>query len=464
MSTDSPLFLAIDQGGHSTRVVVADDEGRQLASYAAPVATARDGERVEQQAEELLESVLGGLRTVAEELGGRAGEVIAAGLAVQRASVVCWDRETGAALSPALSWMDRRGVPQLEAAALDPGAVHERTGLYRSPHYGAAKLAWCLQELPAVRRAADAGRLGLGPLSSYLVWQLSGGESYRVDATTAQRTLLWDRHARDWSPELCRAFGVPIDALPRVVDCDSGFGELALGDGAVPLTRCAGDQGLVPGAYGAADASTVCVNAGTGAFVLMPVTGERLSERGLLLTLAWSGRDGPRWVEEGTVNGAASALTRAHAGDLPVEPGDGDGGYFLNGVGGLGSPWWIPDYPSRFLGDGGEPAERERLVLESIVYLIMANVARLQSAPERLLLTGGLSQRVSLCQWLADALGLPVDVPEDREATLRGTLAALSPAIAATDPAFHRAEPDGDAGARWRERQARWEELLLEGV
>lgn len=457
MTAESPLYLAIDQGGHSTRVIVVDGEGRTQAAHARTLRTAAAGERVEQDPLELIASVDEGIRAVAREIDPR--RLAGAGLAVQRASVVCWDRESGEPLSPVLSWMDRRGADLVEASGLDPGVVRARTGLHLSPHYGASKLAWCLRELPAVRHARHGGRLGLGPVSAFLAWQLGG--RYRVDATTAQRTLLWDRDTQDWSPTLCEAFGIPLDCLPPAVACDAGFGEVDVGGSRVPLTVCAGDQGLVVSAYGPADPSTVSVNAGTGAFVLMPLAQDvEPADRGLLQTLAWSGHGGAVRVEEGTVNGAAAALDAVYADEWPVVPGPDS--FFLNGVGGLGAPWWIADYPSCFVGEVPDADSRERRVVESIVFLLMANIERLHERPERVLLTGGLAHRPDLCQWLADALALPVDVPRDREATLRGLVARLVPGLAARDPEPERIAPAAGAREHWRERQARWESLLLE--
>jgi len=459
MADEAPLHLLIDQGGHSTRVVAVDGDGRTRAEHSCPVRTAASGERVEQDPLELVASVEEGMRAVAREIDPR--RLAGAGLAVQRASVVCWDRDSGEPLSPVLSWMDRRGAGLVEAGGLDPEAVRARTGLHLSPHYGAAKLAWCLRELPAVRHALRGGRLGLGPVSSFLAWRLGGGESYRVDATTAQRTLLWDRNAEEWSPTLCEAFGIPLDRLPCAVACDAGFGELEVGGCRVPLTVCAGDQGLVVSAYGPADPATVSINAGTGAFVLLPFGRDvDTADRGLLQTLAWFGHDGPVWVEEGTVNGAAAALDGARRDDWPVEPGADN--FFLNGVGGLGAPWWIADYPTRFTGEVADADGRERLVVESIVFLLMANIERLHRRPDRVLLTGGLAHRADLRQWLADALGLPVDVPRDREATLRGLAARLVPGLAVSDPEPERITPTPGAREQWRERQSRWESVLLE--
>jgi len=458
MTVDSALYLAIDQGGHSTRVIVVDGQGCTQAGHVRPVRTRTSGERVEQDARELLASVEEGVRAVAREIDP--GRLAAAGLAVQRASVVCWDRETGEPLSPVLSWMDRRGAALVEGSGLDPAEVRACTGLHLSPHYGASKLAWCLRELPAVRDARSGGRLGIGPVAGFLAWCLGGREDCRVDATTSQRTLLWDRRTQDWSPALCEAFGIPLECLPAAVACDAGFGELDAGGQRVPLSVCAGDQGLVVTAYGPADPARVSINAGTGAFVLMPLAGDAApADRGLLHTLAWSGRHGSLMVEEGTVNGAAAALDAAGADDWPAEPGPE--AFFLNGVGGLGAPWWIADYPSRFIGNVWDAEERERLVVESIVFLLMANVERLHERPERALLTGGLAHRADLCRWLADALGLPVDVPRDREATLRGLVARLVPEADGRDPELERIGPTRGARAQWRQRQARWESLLL---
>ena len=46
------------------------------------------------------------------------------------------------------------GIASLEGAHGD--AVHRATGLFLSPHYGASKLRWALDNLPAVREARDA--------------------------------------------------------------------------------------------------------------------------------------------------------------------------------------------------------------------------------------------------------------------------------------------------------------------
>ena len=186
-----PLFLCIDQGGQSTRSMVLDRSGRLLVSGVTPVSTLRPRSGwVEQDPLEILESVAVSLRAVAEKLGDRLVEIGLAGLATQRSSVVCWDRLTGEALSPVISWQDRRGEALMRSLGShqNRALVTSTTGLVFSSHYGASKIRWCLDNLPAVQVAAQQGRLLSGPLASYLLFHLCGTRPAVVDSAIAART------------------------------------------------------------------------------------------------------------------------------------------------------------------------------------------------------------------------------------------------------------------------------------
>src|SRR4030095_11609205 len=145
---------------------------------------------------------------VCERAVARARDIVAAGLACQRSTVVCWDRADGRALSPALSWQDRREAGFLEQLSDRAGWIRERTGLVLSPHYGANKLRWCLETLPEVRAAAASDRLAAGPLASFLASRLLPEQPVCVDPSNAARTLLFDPATQDWVPELLDAFRV----------------------------------------------------------------------------------------------------------------------------------------------------------------------------------------------------------------------------------------------------------------
>ena len=134
------MFLAIDQGGQSTRAVLFGPGGVRLGSSSIPVSESRPAPGfVEQDPEELLDSVRFAVRML---LGRCSAQVdpaaLQAGLATQRASIVCWDRATGRPLTPVLSWQDTRCEKLLEPFASMAMEIQTRTGLRLSPHYAQA--------------------------------------------------------------------------------------------------------------------------------------------------------------------------------------------------------------------------------------------------------------------------------------------------------------------------------------
>jgi glycerol kinase len=311
-----------------------------------------------------------------------------------------------------------------------------------TPHYGASKMRWCLDHLPAVQAAHVAGELVMGPLASFIACRLLDGHPCYADPANAARTQLWDPATRDWSDELLQLFGVARGVLPVPVTSRFDWGQLATPTGPVPLTVVTGDQSAVPFAFGTLDAATAYVNIGTGAFIQRALRDRMPEAKQLLVSVVWSDAERVDYMLEGTVNGAGSALDwLATHEDLPLaqllDAGQSaaaaglDPPLFLNGIGGLGSPFWRSDFESRFVGTG-TAGSRLVAVLESIAFLLYTNYRELaaQEPPfTRLLLTGGLSANGYLCQCLADLCGMPVVRSEEPEATARG----LARLIAAND-------------------------------
>lgn len=428
----SAHFLAIDQGGHASRAIVFDGRGGVVAQAYAPIGTRRpSADRVEHDPEELIASLGAAIADALAKLDPTTA-IAAAGLATQRSSIVCWDRQDGRALSPVISWQDRRNAAFVETLRPQAASVHERTGLVLSPHYGASKLRWCLENLAEVRVAAAEERLALGPLSSFILFRLLEERPMVVDPANASRTQLWDPITRDWAPDLLQLFGIDAALLPAPVTSRHAFGTLRSAGRSIPVTVCTGDQSTVPFAFGAIDPDAAYVNLGTGAFIqcFLP---QPLRAPPLLTSVVWSDARSTAYVLEGSVNGASSAfdwLSESEGVDAQRMLGAWRAPdaakltppLFLNGVSGLASPFWVPDFESRFVG-GGTPEEKFLAVLESILFLIRVNLDEMQHHRERLgrlIVTGGLSQSDYLCQRLADLTSLRVDRHAEREATARG--------------------------------------------
>ncbi|MGP1678608.1 MAG: FGGY family carbohydrate kinase [Burkholderiales bacterium] len=476
-----PLYLAIDQGTHASRAVVLDERGRVLASGARNIGLARpQPDWAEQDGDEMVASIFAAATEALASLGARRRAVAAAGLASQRASCICWERESGRPLSPLFSWQDRRAHQWLRQFEPQGVEVHRKTGLFLSAHYGASKLRWALDHLPAVQEARAAGTLCWGPQASFLAFRLLDEHPFVADPQCAARTQLWNIGTRDWDPELLTLFGLPqgvptLSFLPKCVPTCHPYGTLTVGETAIRLTAVNGDQSAAVFAFGWPDEDCAYVNIGTSAFVQRALTTNPGYVPRLLTGIILDDGVTTVYTVEGNVNGAGSALEWLRA-ELGIEDvvsllpqwleTPGEPPLFLNGIAGLGGPFWKPDFDSRFVGEG-EPWQLAVAVVESIAFLLQANfdeMAAYVPPAARIRVSGGVSQIDGLCRRLAALSGLPVHRREDLEATARGIgyLAAGRPASwnhAAVEQVF---APDEDAGIRARYR--RWRALMAEAT
>ena len=483
------LYLALDQGGTSSRAVLFDALGREVAMAHVPIGTQRRGAaHVEHDPAELVQSLRTAMADVCASplVGDR--PIVAAGLATQRSTICCWDGTNGEAVSPAISWQDRRNAAWLhETLGARAAWVRELTGLPLSPHYGASKLRWCLDELPAVRLALRDERLVAGPLASFLAQQLCRSNAAFADPANASRTLLFDPAVLDWSPPLLEAFGIPRGILPRCVGTTHDFGTVDAGNGrTLPLRAVSGDQSAAVFAFGPPELTTAYVNAGTGAFAQrLVLDGSAPTPAGLLKSVLHARTDethGALYCHEGTVNGGFAALEwlagrigidiKRALGTLSVALAGNDVPVlFMNGVGGLAAPWWIPDFPIEFAGvergeatdaAGATELQQVAAVVESIAFLIAVNLRLMQrTAPlQRVMVTGGLAGCDYLCEVLASVTGLRVDRPELLEATARGIafLAAGQPSDWQPVTITRSFAPEGAHGSR--RRFERWQQAM----
>ena len=192
-----------------------------------------------------------------------------------------------------------------------------------------------------------------------------------------------------------------------------------------------GDQTAAVYSLGRPSGSEAVINIGTGAFVLMLTGSRSVRAPALLSGIANSTGHRREHAIEGTVNGAASAMQWARRvwslpdpwrhlpewlqrrGALPV---------FVNTIGGLGSPWWQGGPDPHLIGEG-QPWQRAVAVVESIVFMLQANIEALTAAGRRIRkiqVGGGLAAVDGICQRLADLSQLTVYRPAESEASARG--------------------------------------------
>jgi len=406
----SELYLGIDQGTQSSRAILFNQQGEIAASAQVAVSLLRDGNRCEQDGSEILDSIRAVITSVIEQIGGDpAGNsgVKAAGLATQRSSVIAWDAETGEPLSPLLSWSDIRAEEFVDSIREQESLIRSRTGLPLTAYYGGSKIRWLLTQSKAVMQARQQQRLRIGPLASFLLFNLLKNSPYVVDHANALRTQLFNLHHLQWDAELLDLYSVPQHLLPEVRPTHANYGRIKPGD--IPLTAVNGDQTAALLAALSGIENGAMVNVGSGAFILQP-SGSRLLRSGNLLTgLLRSSSENCEYL-----------FTKPFSDTI-----------FINGIGGLGSPFW------KSVNSGFWSISREcmiadlqtvednlqGLVAESILFLIQANIdAMLELGRElhQLTITGGIARSDAFCQRLADLSGIEVVRPQIVEATARG--------------------------------------------
>ncbi len=432
-AANQSLYLCLDQGGHASRAIVIDGEGAIHAQAFQAIDTQREAGRVEHSPEQIVSTLQAAAEEAVASLGSAADKIVAAGFATQRSSIVCWHRESGDALSPVISWQDTRAAQWLENFHQNEPEIHRITGLMLSPHYGVSKLRWCLDHIPEVRHAYESRQLVFGPLASFIVNQMIATGPVLADPANASRTLLWDRYSRDWSIVLSELFTIPVDCLPDSVPSRHHWGELAVAGRMIPVTVVTGDQSAALFAFGMPRAGIVYANLGTGAFLQQSVGADAADPGRLLASVVYQDASHVTSVIEATVNGAGSAINLV-CDQLGMDHGDMRANsskwllqstrlpLFVNGVAGLGSPWWLPDVDSQFIGEG-TPEEKIAAVIESVAFLIAVNLqamARLGYSPGQIIVTGGLGSVTPLLQRMSDLSGVAVQRADVAEATARG--------------------------------------------
>jgi len=439
LSEQKNYSLALDQGTFSSRAMVYDETGVALFSASRSIDLKRiDNQQVEQDADQLLSSVVNVLEQVLSDQKPYREHIISAGLATQRSSILAWQPSTGKALSPVLSWQDTRAADWLRGFESMTELVQQKTGLRLSAHYSVSKMQWLLQHNRNVQQAVLQQDCVITPIASYLLYHLTDHALINIDIANACRSLLCNLEQRDWDAQLLQLFSIPAELL---ADCrPTNFNYGTIKNTTIRMTAVNGDQTAALYGNGEPSNHALRVNLGTGAFVLTAVEQEVLEspaflDSGLLAGASSSNHSAAKYYIEGTVNGAGSAIhwLQQRYPDLKVDEilqstlsSDDQQAIFINAVGNMGSPIWRSDISAHFIDKKiiqSDSRQAVVAVLESIVFMLAINIQRMRqikSGLQKIDISGGLSSLDYVCQALANLVKLRVERSQDTEATARG--------------------------------------------
>ncbi len=389
-------ILAIDAGTTGVTALVVSNRGQILSrGYQEFEQHFPKPGWVEHDPEQIWQAVLAACSR-ALDLSDEAPTAL--GITNQRETAVMWDRVTLASPTNAIVWQDRRTsdlTKELQQLNTDDW-IRARTGLNLDPYFTSSKFLWWKRNLPQIWREVEAGKLKLGTVDSYLVARLSGGAFHITDCSNASRTQLMNLETANWDSELLAAFGIPLNALPRIT---SSWGDLAKTDPehflglSLPISGIAGDQQAALFGQAAFEKGESKATYGTGAFILTN-TGEEIvrSSHGLLATVAWQAPSGAiTYASEGSVFVAGAAVQWLRDGlgiierssdveQLARRSGSSDSVVFVPSLTGLGAPFWNADIRGSLLGitRGTSSSNIAFATLEAIAFQVNAVLGAMQ--------------------------------------------------------------------------------------
>lgn len=445
------LYLGIDQGTTGTTILLLNAAlevvGRGYKKHRQIYP--RPG-WVEHDPEDIFNAILAGCQTAVKQAGASFTQIAGIGLDHQGETCAIWDKQTGKPLYNALVWQDRRTADYCDALQKEHGpAITGVTGLMPDAYFSASKIRWLLDNVNGARQLAAQGRLLAGTLDSYLMWHLSGGRAFATDPSSAGRTLLMDIRTCQWDATMLDLFDIPANILPPIMDtCDiRGHTDPDVLFGCrAPLCASLTDGCAALLGHGCAEPGGIKASYGTGCFIHMPVGNTPLfSKNRLIPSVPYKNGLQKRYLLGGNIYIAGAGIewmqkelglfkTPGQTQQMAQAVPNTNGVYIVPAFSGLGAPWWDQYARGLVIGLTGGVTRNHlvRAMLEGIALQVYDVVHTMQQEANRPITAmradGGLVDNAFLMQFQADLLGIPVEVPQEKEMTAFGSafLAALA--------------------------------------
>lgn len=394
--------IALDCGSTNFKAALFDEGLHRLAEAKLPVQSLAHGiDRVELGADEIWQTTVELIRHTCQQVGLDTSQATRLAITSQAQTFLLLD-ESGAPLTPLISWLDHRAealLPQLRHAL---GADFAQHCSFPSPlaQLQLAKLLWIKQHAPELLART---RL-IAPLPTWLTLHLGGAAA--IDDNTAAMSGLYSlRSGGYWHAalELC---GVQETQLPKLVKAGT---PLLLSQSAIIL---AGNDQTCGALGNGCRAGVWVVTLGT-ALAAYRLVGQPAGP--YHPTGWWGPYPGGGYYEMAVQEYGCAALDWAHQ---VLFPGQDLAAFFSAVQGAMHAPqatwpFFYPDQmgtPSAWVGSGSQ-VEMALSVLNGIGFALRSLVFDELSAGgdlQKLIVTGGGSRSDLWLQLLANILGVPI--------------------------------------------------------
>lgn len=281
MASKPPYILSIDLGTSSCKTIIFTLDGRKVSSAYEeyPVIRPQPG-WAEQDPLTWWKAVTRTIREALKRGKVKGREIIGLAVSSQREAVVPIHGEQ--VLYNAIIWLDNRTLPQVEQIkkTFESKKILSITGLNISPVFSASKILWLKDNASECFKKTECF---LFP-KDYIIFKLTGEKV--TDYSMASRTMLFDIRKKQWSDEICSAFGIDLDKLPPVKESNAIVGEISakasketsLPPG-IPVVNGGGDRPCECFGAGVIDEGLVNIGTGTGTSFEVPLREPRPDEK-----------------------------------------------------------------------------------------------------------------------------------------------------------------------------------------
>tara|TARA_Y100001970_G_C14222661_1_gene853610 strand:- start:1352 stop:2827 length:1476 start_codon:yes stop_codon:yes gene_type:complete len=442
------MFLIIDQGTTSTKVMLFDLSGKKVdSSQKSFEQIFPNNGWVEHNPEEIIKTVISCCNEVIENNFDK--NICSIGITNQRETIVLWDKLTGKSLYNAIVWQDRRTesfCKDLKEEGYEELIIN-KTGLLLDPYFSSTKISWIINNIDGVKEAINEDKVCAGTIDSWIIWHLTKGKVFATDITNAARTNLFNIKDLKWDDDLLNLFQVNKSILPEVLESDAFYGKSEALIKEIPIYGVIGDQQSAAIGQKCFNFGDIKSTYGTGCFILLN-TGKNIaySKNGLLSTIAYKINGEITYALEGSIF-MAGAIIDWLKNNLQVFDNYSELQDILNNNSinteivmvpaftGLGAPHWKPNSRASISGLTRD-SNRNDIITSSVqsislqthdlIKAINEDTSNLFEDPiSNIKVDGGLTKNDWFIQNLSDICDIKISKSNEQEATALGA-ASLS--------------------------------------
>ncbi len=436
-------ILTIDQGTSSTKVILYDTYGGKKAEATHFIRLIEsDNNFIEQNPEDILLGIQKGIKDVIDTTGINPKEILAVAIDNQGETIIPFRKSNLSPLYNAISWQDGRGENRIQQLKKDKefnAYVKNKTGLFSSSYFSAAKMEWLVQNISEVKKEMDNNNLVMATSEVWLINKLVSKKKFKSDFTTASRTMLFDIESLQWDKKILDFFHLDMNSMPDIVPTMDNYGitdpEMCYGIKAPVLVSIVDQQAALVG-HRCFKKGEAKLTLGTGGFLQVNSGKDSKNKSSIIIKSLFPKMFNEiSYIYEGQIYSVGSAIEWLKRNNLLENYSDMDFvdqiqtatfPFFIPALSGVSAPYWKSEPFAAFLGMGLQTTKADLVhsVLEAIAFRTVQNIKLIEKETDieikSLSIDGRVSKTSYILKTIAELTGMKIIKSENEDLTSLG--------------------------------------------